>query len=254
MMNIKFESKQNAAGQICLLPLQEPKAADADRLLVDTKKYKFPVFRQAARTYGDYSEYVEHHGCACCSLTTILAAFRSDLAEITPEKTIAEIEPEVFGRKVWQANYSKPAKKQMPVSMYGIAKVLDYYGIGNRYVREFSMIRAQQEIENHLKTGQPVIIETRKIRKEGWWISSLNDKKYAGSYHTMVCIGMDENGQVIFLDSAYRRWAGDYQRVKRAPLYDLLCYMYGKDNPQDQNVYFASRKYTGGYILVEDAY
>ena len=34
----------------------------------------YPVFQQKAGIYGDYSEYMTRHGCACCSLTTALAA------------------------------------------------------------------------------------------------------------------------------------------------------------------------------------
>ena len=38
-------------------------------------KRVYPVFQQKAGVYGEASEYILRHGCACCSLTTALAAF-----------------------------------------------------------------------------------------------------------------------------------------------------------------------------------
>ena len=142
----------------------------------------YPVFQQKAGMYGDYSEYMTRHGCACCSLTTVLAAFVEKYADLTPDGT--------------------------------------------------------------------VIIETSRIRRKGRWIASFSDKKYAGSYHTMILLGIDEDGQAVFTDSATRAWAGEQQRLKRAELSELVNYMFPQKNVQDTHLYFSRRKNTGGYILI----
>ena len=109
---------------------------------------------------------------------------------------------------------------------------------------------AIEQIREHLYKGQPVIIETSRIRRKGRWICSFFDKKYAGSYHTMILLGIDEEGQAVFTDSATRAWAGEQQRLKRAELSELMTYMFPQKNVQDMHLYFSRRKNTGGYILI----
>ena len=50
----------------------------------------------------------------------------------------------------------------MPVSLYGINKILNNNGIQTEYVRRFSDAEACQQIISHLKTGNPVVIEAKK--------------------------------------------------------------------------------------------
>ena len=75
----------------------------------------FRVFQQKAGTYGAYSEYMTRHGCACCSLTTLLAAYVPQYLDLRPDETIARVEREHFDEKVWQKNYSRHIARQMPV-------------------------------------------------------------------------------------------------------------------------------------------
>ena len=84
-------------------------------------------------------------------------------------------------------------------------------------------------------------------------IESFFDKKYAGSYHTMILLGVDEEGQVVFTDSATREWAGEVQRLKRADLSELISYMFPQKNTEDTHLYFSGKKNTGGYILLYQA-
>lgn len=88
------------------------------------------------------------------------------------------------------------------------------------------------------------------MRRKGKRIVRFFDKKYAGSYHTMILLGIDEEGQVVFTDSATRDWAGEVQRLKRAELSELICYMFPQKNTEDTHVYFSRKKNTGGYILI----
>lgn len=210
----------------------------------------YPVFQQKAGIYGDYSEYMTCHGCACCSLTTALAAFVENYADLTPDETIRRVERKHFPADVVQKNYGKVMARQMPVSLYGIAAILKKEGVACEYVGNFADDAAIEQIREHLYKGQPVIIETSRIRRKGRWICSFFDKKYAGSYHTMILLGIDEEGQAVFTDSATRAWAGEQQRLKRAELSELMTYMFPQKNVQDMHLYFSRRKNTGGYILI----
>lgn len=215
----------------------------------DTRRV-YPVFQQKAGTYGTYSEYMTRHGCACCSLTTVLAAFLDKYAALRPERTIENVERQYFSAEIVQKNYGKTMARQMPVSLYGISIILRREGISCSYIGNFEDEVALRQIREHLYQGKPVIIETSRIRRRGKWIASFSDRKYAGSYHTMILLGMDEEGQVVFTDSATRAWAGQQQRLKRAKLSELMMYMFPQKNIRDTHVYFSRRRNTGGYILL----
>lgn len=210
----------------------------------------YPVFQQKAEIYGDYSEYMTKHGCACCSLTTILAGLVDKYKNLTPDKTIYEVEQKHFPQKIYKENYNKIMARQMPVSLYGISVILKQEGISCDYVGSFEDSTARTQIMNHLQEGNPVIIETSRMRRKGKRIVRFFDKKYAGSYHTMILLGVDAEGQVVFTDSATRNWAGEVQRLKRADLPELLSYMFPQKNTTDTHVYFSKKRNTGGYILV----
>lgn len=224
--------------------------SDTDLFTVKIEDREFPVFRQSGYCYGDYSEYMKRHGCACCSLTTVLSSMKKEFRELTPDQTITKIERTVFGKEVWKKNYSRAMVRQMPVSLYGISQILSHYGIEHHYIREFRYKESVEQIRTHLLKKKPVIVETRRIKKCEHRIMAVNDKKYAGSYHTMVLLGINKEGDVIFTDSAFRMWSGSSQRLKKASLYDMAYYMFAVKDPSDTHVYFHRRKGTGGFILL----
>lgn len=219
---------------------------------VEGKDKTYPIFQQKAGNYNDYSEYMTRHGCACCSLTTLLAAYVPKYRDLRPDQTITQVEKNFFPENVWHKNYSKHIARQMPVSLYGISFILKQEQIAHRYVGAFEDAEAISEIREHLFTGRPVVIETSRMKRKDGRIVKWFDKKYAGSYHTMIILGLDENGEAVFTDSATRAWAGDRQRLKKATLEELITYMFPQKNTEDTHVYFSRRKNTGGYILVDE--
>ncbi len=215
------------------------------------QKRHYPIFQQKAGTYGKYSEYLTRHGCACCSLTTVLAAFCEEYAGLRPDQEIQTVEKDIFPEEIWAKNYGKPMARQMPVSLYGISVILQKKGIPCHYVRNFQDDEAEEQIREHLYQGLPVVIETSRIRRSGKGLGRFFDKTYAGSYHTMVLLGIDEDGKAVFTDSATRSWAGEQQRLKREELSKLIPYMFPCKNEEDRHLYFSKRRDTGGYILLQ---
>ena len=212
----------------------------------------FPVFAQNAMTYGEYSDYVNHHGCACCSLTSLLAAYRpEEYKDLRPEDTICRVERRHFPAEIWEKNYLQDNRYCMPVTLYGISRILMEEGVLNRYIGGFRDREAFRLIRDHLRSGRQVIIETSRVRRKNGIPVSINDRKYAGSYHTMILLGFDAWGKVIFTDSATRDWAGQKQRLKRDRLSALINYMFPRLNGQARNLYFDHRWNTGGFILVD---
>ena len=207
-----------------------------------TKTYR--IFEQGNKKLR--STYIRLHGCAACSLTTVLSAYSKKYANYTPEKTSQILEKKVFGTSVWKKNYTK---NKMPVSLNGITKILKYCGIKAEYVRSFKDADAVARITAHLKEGKPVIIETN-CRKQSNGKYGKYTNKWAGGKHTMVLLGIASNGKVIVADSANRTWAGKNQRIKYTKMSSLVHYMYPCKKVSNK-YYYSSQKTTGGYILVD---
>lgn len=206
----------------------------------------FRVFEQNA--YGKKS-YIAQHGCAVCSLTTVLSGYSKKYANYTPKKTYTILEKKVFGTRVWKSNYKKSLRSQMPVSLYGISKVLKACGIKNKYVRYFKDAQAIRQITNHLKTGNAVVIEVNNHQQKNGKISSKYDSRWSSSKHTMALLGLTNNGKVIVADSANRSWSGSRQRIKFATVSHLVKYMIPCKS-SSTSCYYTSVRVNGGYILV----
>lgn len=210
----------------------------------------YPVFQQNAMIYGEFSDYIRLHGCACCSLTSVLAAMRRSKSRFMPQDTILQEEQNLLPRWEYDKNYDKSLKKQMPVSLYGICQILQKEAIKCKYVASFRRQEALEIIDRHLRSGNPVIFEASRIRYKGNFPVSFNDQKFSGSYHTMLMLGYDKEGKVIITDSAQREWSGSWQRLKKADLSELMDYMFPQKATEHTPAYFQKRKSTGGFILV----
>lgn len=209
----------------------------------------YNVFNQF-RFGRNRKDYIPAHGCAVCSLTTVLSGYKSRYATYTPNTTRFVLEKAVFGKSAWKKNYSKSINGQMPVTLYGISRILKKCGIRNKYVSSFSSDnKVYKVLTSHLRKGEAVVIETNNRRQKNGRISSSYDSKWARSRHTMVLLGLTENGNVIVADSANRDWAGGSQRIKLASLKDLIAHMV-PHSPSGKSLYYNGSKCYSGYILV----
>ena len=204
----------------------------------------FRVFAQGTR-----SAYIRRHGCAASALTCVLSGYTDKYADYTPEKTSRRLEKEVFGTAAWSSNYRKSMAAQMPVSLNGITKILNYCNVPSQYVRYFKDKQAVRDIKKHLYSGNAVIIEVNNHKQKNGKISSRYNYRWSTSKHTMVLLGMTNNGKAIVADSAYRKWSGKKQRIKFAKVEHLVKFMYSCKRSSD-GVYYDSQDTTGGYILV----
>ena len=238
-----------------------PKDTDVNEYVVQingagNKVLSYRVFSQGGNTQEastlnvkKRTDYVAIHGCAVSSLTTVLSAHSKKYANYTPTKTYKKLEKKVFGLRRWRANYSKSKSRQMPVSLYGITKILNYCKIKARYVRTFRDASAVRTIENHLKKGKPVIIEVNNHRQTNGRFYRAYNQRWATTKHTMVLLGMTDTGKVIVADSAFRTWSGSRQRIKFATMKNLVHYMI-PSKTTSYSCYYQSASSNGGYILV----
>ena len=221
--------------------------------------HTFTVFKQAARTYGEYSEFLAGHGCANCTLTNMIRAYAPAFATATPDSVIATIERQVAGEEAWTENHvTKAPDDQSPLSMYGISQILSAAGVRNTYVTKFnSNMRdssdgnAAADIIAHLKTGNPVVFEARDYNR----YTGQADGRWTKNYHTLSLLGYFVDGRVLLTDTAGRGWYkpsnGYYggQRFKIVDLKDPMSHMFSCEN-KPNTIYFKGTSKAGGYIKV----
>lgn len=221
------------------LTIEKMPEDNRDEIKFNGKKYK--VFYQCARNFEDYNEYIAWHGCAVCSLTTVLRAYVPECSEWTPYDTINIAERNTASQNEYDGNYAKDLEEQMPITMYGISNVLYEYGIDNEYVTSFeSDEEAEEDIISHLKSGAPVIFVVCKIDRD----TGTKSEKWTRNYHTMVMIGTDGNGNVLVADP----YNGP-QRLKTAPVEEMIDYMWSCTESPD-GFYWNGKPKCGGYVKV----
>ena len=181
-------------------------------------------FAQGAYEYGDYSKYVAWHGCAVCCATTIIRAMYPD-EDWTPDKVIRELEPEA-NSEGWENNYAKSVRKQMPLTLKGISRVLEVKDIKHKYVTEFDKETVTEDLARELRQGRPIIYESHKR-----------------GYHMLLLLGIMADDTVMISDSVGQN------RVRLSTLEDVADRMFScKKEPKSS--YFAGKKTAGGYIIV----
>lgn len=208
----------------------------------------FRIFAQGGNR-NPKNSFVAQHGCAVSALTCVLSGYTTKYANYTPEQTSQKLEKKVFGTKAWSANYRKSLSAQMPVSLYGITKILNSCNVPSKYVRYFKDNQAITQIENHLKSGNAVIVEVNNHKQKNGKISSKYNYRWSTSKHTLALLGITDTGKVIVADSAYRKWSGKKQRVKYTTMKHLVQFMIPCKRSSN-SVYYNSVDTCGGYILV----
>lgn len=197
----------------------------------------YTVYRQGGTNETDlYPPYIAGHGCATCSAASIIGAYTG--RKLEPAQLVESVEKEVFGQEKWEKNYSKKFEKQMPLSLYGVSRLLDYYGVAHKYVRSFEDQEAVREITDHLKAGKPVIVLFSSINR--------NEKKHKGSvgYHTITFLGLTDEEEVIIGEP------GGSGRIRFSTVDQMIPLLFPCKDEESEACYFSGRKKSGGYILV----
>lgn len=217
------------------------------------KKLKYKVYYQKATSleykYPKYKGYLKSHGCSTCALTTVLNATVPKYKNYTPDMVIEEVIRPVVGEQTFKANFSKKLRKQMPIGLKGIAKVLEANGVQYKYVHEYTAKSAAKEIKAHLESGNPVIFTVPK-------------SVYSSGVHTMCMLSLDKNGRVIVGDSCLgsaKKWGKNNRLIKfnttsssSSSKISKVCKYFNASTKKVDKVgdFYSGRKGNIGYILV----
>lgn len=225
------------------------KACDFSILTETGATRTYRLFKQNAHNYPKYDSYLAWHGCATCSLASVLGAYNPSYNKVFPSSIIDGAEKQTVDASSWNREHvERPLKSQMPLSLFGISSILNQHNVSTSYVRSYSEQEAKADIISHLKTGNSIIFEVRqKSNKTG-----KKSHRWTNSYHTMVFLGILTNGKVLLCDSIDRSWYDGGQRVKIVDLEDVMEFMFPCTS-FSESMYYDGASSDGGYIKVYDS-
>lgn len=123
------------------------KATDFSMLTATGKQRTYRLFKQNAHNYPRYDSYLAWHGCATCSLATVLGAYNDNYSGILPSSVIDGVEKQFTSNKDWTREHvNRSLRGQMPLSLYGISSILKSSGVDNNYVRTYTDSEAKHDI------------------------------------------------------------------------------------------------------------
>ncbi|MBQ3281909.1 MAG: fibronectin type III domain-containing protein [Eubacterium sp.] len=216
-------------------------------------KLKYKLYYQKATAleykYPKYKSYLKSHGCSTCALTAVLNATVPKYKNYTPDMVIEKVIRPSVGEQAFKANFSKSLRRQMPIGLKGIAKVLEDNGVQYKYVHKYTTESATKEIKAHLESGNPVIFTVPK-------------STYSNGVHTMCMLSLDKNGRVIVGDSimgSAKKWGKNNRLVKfnttsssKSSKVSKICKFFNASTKNVDKVgyFYSGRKGNIGYILV----
>lgn len=224
------------------------KSATFSMLTASGRMRTYTLFKQNAHNYPKYNRYIAWHGCATCSLASVLGAYNTSYAGVLPSEVIDGPEKKYTSSKDWNRHHvNNSLRRQMPPSLYGISTILSACGVKNEYVRTYKDTAAKKDILAHLQEGNAVIFEVRQKNKR----TRKKSKRWTNSYHTMIMLGVLTNGKVLLSDSVDRSWYDGGQRLKIVELSDLMAYMFPCTS-FSESMYYDGASSDGGYIKVQE--
>lgn len=226
------------------------KATDFSILTANGTQRTYRLFKQNAHNYPRYDSYLAWHGCATCSLATVLGAYNDNYTGVLPSSVIDGVEKQYTSNKDWTREHvNRSLRGQMPLSLYGISSILKSSGVENNYVRTYTESEARRDLLSHLKTGNSIIFEVHQKNNR----TGKKTKRWTNSYHTMVLLGVLTNGKILLCDSVDRSWYNGGQRLKTVELSDIMEYMF-PCTTFSESMYYNGASSDGGYIKIYDTH
>lgn len=210
-------------------------------------KVQTPTGNKVYRVYnqvGFGNSYLTQRGCSHSSAAMVMSAYGK---KYTP----MDIHYGSANKKCSERYALKKLNKKVAVtgqslSVYSISKILRNVGIKNHPVYRFTRREATREIENNLKQGKPILIMCHRKK--------VNGIKLANSYHFLVLVGIDPDGNAIVLNAAggtvnTSQCTGKY----KLPVKTLVKnHMWSCTGKKYKSFYFNGSENYGGYIVIDE--
>lgn len=130
------------------------------------------------------------------------------------------------------------------ISVTTASKILKNMGIKNKAVYKFKPENAVEDMEAHLQTGKPVIVKVNN--------RNVNGIRIANAHHAMVLIGIDQEGNGIFIEpmTCVINHAHGTNRYFKMSLKKFVKNHMTPSASSNPGAFVTNLKNAGGYILV----
>lgn len=244
----KPQEESEAEVQVVLPEKSRGDTADAVVTNKEGTEYNYRLFKQNAG-YDNYSDYLSAHGCSTCALTTILRTTVPELSDLTPDKAITDVIYPVIGEKAFNKNFDKAMRRQMPITLSGMMRIFDEYGVEYKKPTTDPDKRAK-EIRKWLRNGDPVIFT----------FGNGSSAHLSRHTHTVLLLGIDDDGKVILGDSLHKSksyWGSDgLLKTGKLTVKDMLSFIkrddgwtVNKEKPGKGRIFYKDSA-DRGYLLI----
>ena len=144
--------------------------------------------------------------------------------------------------------HKNPWKKTKYLDMHGCAvssltAVLSAY---SKKYRNYTPVQVKNIVE---KKALGTAAWKRNYSKPVLRQMPRTTRRWALGKHTMVLLGLTDDGRVIVADSAQRTWSKKKQRIKYTTVKEIVKYLIPCKSSA-RTYYFSSTAASGGYVLV----
>lgn len=193
---------------------------------------------------GYNSTYLCNRGCSFTAISTVCSAYGKKISPLSIHN--GSVKQKYSERYAIKTTKSKTyVSNNRSLSVFSVSAILNNTGIKNHAVYKFTTDKAVSDITNNLNEGRPVIVICHNKKKSGI--------KLANSYHFLVVIGLDNDGNCIVLNPA----GGTVNRSHctgefHIPVKQLVKnHMWSCTGNKYKSFNFSERKSYGGYIIID---
>lgn len=193
---------------------------------------------------GYSSAYLNRRGCSFCAISTVCSAYGKNISPLSIHT--ASVNKKYSERYAIKTTKSKTSvSNNRSLSVYSVSAILNNIGIKNHAVYKFTLNNAEKEITENLENGKPVVVICHNKK--------VNGIKLANSYHFIVLIGLDKDGNCIVLNPAggsvnKSQCTGEYHIPVRTLIKN---HMWSCTGNKYKSFNFYERKSYGGYIVMD---
>lgn len=223
-----------------VIPTGNKKYSNKVKVLTPSGKKTYKVYNQT----GFGSSYLTQRGCSHSSAAMIMSAYGLNYTPMDIHN--GSVKTKCSERYALKKLKKKVAVTGQSLSVYSISKILKNAGIKNHPVYQFTRKGATKEIEDNLRQGRPVLIMCHRKKVDGI--------KLANSYHFLVLVGIDPDGDAIVLNAAggtvnTSQCTGEY----KLPVKTLVKnHMWSCTGNKYKSFYFNGSENYGGYIVIDE--
>lgn len=196
--------------------------------------------------YHDYTQGaygLKSFGCVVTTVATIASGFGE---RYTPRQINSGSSSQKYSARhaVKKMGMSSALNGRAAISVVTAAQIFKDMGIKAKAVCRFNKKQAVREITEHVSQGKPVLVKANAVKWKGIRI--------ANAHHSLALIGIDEDGNGIFVDpmTGSVNYAHSSRKHFKVTIKQFVEHFMTPAKGKYKVPYVTSTAAAGGYILV----